>query len=330
MNPYEGLHFFGFLKQIFLRTSMFFAGYDLTLASDELQILTLIGITISTSLIGSFLVLRKMTMLANSISHTILLGIVGVYIFSHNGLIGEMVHQEDHKIGVYSLLFAALLTGLLTSFLSEFLNKVLKIQEDASVGLVFTSLFAIGVVLVTVLTRNAHIGSEIVMGNVDALHVDDLNLVWIIAGINILAIVLFFKEFKITTFEAGLAQTLGISPTFFNYFLMALVSITVVGAFRAVGVIMVLALITGPVLAARRLTQRLSRMILLSILIGSLACISGVALARHFLSAYGWSLSTGGLVVCAVVFLFALSLSLRALPLIVMKKRSADPINKAL
>ena len=87
-----------------------------------------------------------------------------------------------------------------------------RLQEDASTGLVFTSLFAIGIALVTLLTRSAHLGTEVVMGNVDALQREDCVLVFIVLGLNIVLCTLFFKEYKMTTFDPGLAKALG----FFN------------------------------------------------------------------------------------------------------------------
>src|SRR5262249_55175071 len=153
----------------------------------------------------------KMTMLANALSHTILLGVIIAYIFT----VGS-VADHDTSINISALLLGSLITGLATTFLTEFLSKTAGLQEDASIGIVFTSLFAIGIILATLLTRNAHIGTEVVMGNVDALQLSDCKLVLVILGINIVSFILFFKEFKITTFDPNLAKSLGISPLIFN------------------------------------------------------------------------------------------------------------------
>jgi manganese/zinc/iron transport system permease protein len=135
------------------------------------------------------------------------------------------------------------------------------------------------------------------MGNVDALHKDDVFLSVIILLINLIAFYLFFNGWKLTTFDPGFAKTLGISSALFDYLLMILVSLTVVGAFRAVGVLMVLTFITAPPLLARLFCHRLSRLLVISALIAALASILSVALSRHFLTAYGLALSTGGLLV---------------------------------
>lgn len=274
-------------------------------ASDEIQILVLVGVACSTSLLGCFLVLRKMAMLANSLSHTILLGIVVAFLITSDGVIGAS--QGSHEpINIHVMLFAALLTGILTTFLTEFLTKSVGLQEDASTGIVFTSMFALGIILVTLATRNAHIGTEVVMGNADALQIDDCKLIYAILGLNACILLLFFKEYKITTFDPSLSRALGFSTAFFNYLLMVQVSATAIGAFRAVGVLMVLAFITGPVLTARMLTNNLKNLLWLSAAIGSLASIIGVALSRHLFSVYGLALTTGGVVVCVISLIFIL------------------------
>lgn len=306
-NPYDGLNFFQFFKQLAIRLWAFVTGNlsPAEFASDEIQILVLVSVAISCALVGSFLVLRKMTMLANSLSHTILLGIVLAFFFSYN----PSINDPHQPMSIELLLLAALGMGFITTFLTEFINKVARLQEDASIGLVFTSLFALGVVLVTLLTRNMHIGIEAVMGNVDALHLEDLKLVLIILALNILMYLLFFKEFTITTFDPGLSFALGISPSIFNYVLMAQMSITSIGAFRAVGVLMVLAFITGPVLSARLFTHDLKRMIFLAIAIGVATSITGVALSRHLLSVHNYTLSTSGLVVCCITAFFLIAVA---------------------
>ncbi len=309
LNPYEGKTVFGFLLQFVIRIGYFLFG-ELSfsdLASDEIQVIVLAGVSASSALVGSFLVLRKMTMLANSLSHTILLGIVSVYLLTgaHDGLSNVFVHVEP--INIHAMLLAALATGLVTAFLTEFLTKVARLQEDASTGLIFSSLFALGIILVTLLTRNAHIGTEVVMGNVDALRLDDCKLVLVIFAINAALFTLFFKEFKITTFDPALSQAFGISTVFFNYLLMTQVSCTAIGAFRAVGALMVLAFITGPALTARLLTNDLKGMLFLAIGLGSIASLIGVALSRHFLTVYGLALSTGGVVVCTLTVFFAVA-----------------------
>lgn len=309
MNPYSGETFVGFFVTFFGRLLALVSGQlpVTSLATDEIQVFVLVGVACSTALLGCFLVLRKMTMLANSLSHTILLGIVIAYLVTKGGVIGAAHEGGYEPININAMLLASLLTGIATTFLTEFLTKSARLQEDASTGIVFTSLFALGIILVTLATRDAHIGVEVVMGNVDALRFDDLKLIYTVLGFNIVILLLCFKEYTITTFDPSLARALGFSTVFFNYLLMVQVSATAIGAFRAVGVLMVLAFITGPVLTARLMTHSLKTMLLLSAAIGSTASLIGVALARHLLTVYGLALTTGGVVVCVITVIFAAS-----------------------
>lgn len=307
MNPYYGQNFLEFFLVLFQRLGGVFTG-TLPLATDELQMAVLIGVSVSTAMVGTFLVLRRMAMLANSLSHSILLGIVLTFLLSHGaGMVIDATHT--HASLNFQLLFlAAIATGFVTSFLTEFLTKTVKLQEDASIGLVFNTFFSLGVILVTVYTRNVHLGTEAVMGNVDALHPDDLRLVGMIAAVNLILFLFLYRGYKITTFDPQLSSALGYRPTIYNYLLMLQVSITCVGAFRAVGVLLVLAFLTGPPLIARRLTHRLRTMLILATLVSVGASVMAVALTRHLLSVYGLPLSTSGVVVCIILLFFVLTL----------------------
>lgn len=308
-NPYSGETFFGFFLQFAFRFWAFLTGKISVdnWVSDEIQIFVLMGVAASTAILGCFLVLRKMTMLANALSHTILLGIVAAYAITL-GLMNNFSGDSHDPINMSAMLSASLAMGLLTTFFTEFLNKNIGLQEDASIGIVFSSLFALGVILVTLLTRSAHVGTEVVMGNVDSLEFADCKLVYLTLSINVVMIWLLFKEFQVTTFDQGFARSMGFSPTIYNYLLMVLVSATSIAAFRAVGVLMVLSFLTGPALTARLLTNSLKVMIFFSVLIGLFCAFAGVALSRHFLSVYGMALSTGGIVVSLIVATFSLTL----------------------
>lgn len=313
MNPYFGKNLFQFVALFFERMGLLLTGQlpIAALATDEVQVLVLSLVAIASALIGTFLVLKKLTMLANSLSHTVLLGIVVAYLILVPFLSPEEVHA--HAISVKVLLIASLVTGLITTILTQALVHLLKLQEDASTGLVFTTLFALGVVLVTVFTRNTHLGIEAIMGNVDALHLHDLKLIFGIALLNGVAVILFFKEFKIITFDPPFADSIGFSQSIFTYLLMVLTSATVIGAFRAVGVLLVLAFLVGPPLTARLMTHHLKKVLLYASLIGMGASLFSVALSRHLLSVHYISISTSGLVTAMLGLIYFLSLGFVAL-----------------
>ncbi len=295
-NPYTGSHFFDFFAVFARRLWNGMSGklsFE-TLATDEIQILVLGGLALSGALVGTFLVLRRMTMLANALSHTILLGIVVAFLLSRLFMGSE---EEVFSLSVPLLMSAAFITGIVTTFLTQVLTHVVHLQEDASTGLVFSVLFALGIVLVTLFSRNLHVGTELVMGNVDALHLSNIKGVFSVLAINVVLFVFLFSGYKLTSFDPGLARSFGFSPAVFSYLLMIQTSLTTIGGFRAVGVLMVLAFLVIPPLTARRLTSRLTSLIGWAVALGVSASFLGVALSRHLLTYYGIGLSTGGLVV---------------------------------
>lgn len=306
MNPYFAKDFFSFLA-VFTQRLLYFLSGQLSfkeMASDELQIFVLTLISCASAIVGSFLVLKKSTMLANSLSHTVLLGISIAYLI----MIFFLKQSPQAAIGIPVLLLAAFITAILTTVLTQFLIHFLRLQEDASIGLIFTLFFALGVTIVTVYTKNTHLGIEAVMGNADALHLDDLQLIFWIVLLDLFVVGIFFKEFKMVIFDPCFATVLGINPSIFHYLLMVLTAATVIGAFRAVGVLLVLSLLVGPVLIARMFTNRLKPLILYACAIGSFSSMISVAIARHLLSVYDMPLSTAGLVVFVIMVIYCVSL----------------------
>jgi manganese/zinc/iron transport system permease protein len=194
----------------------------------------------------------------------------------------------------------------MTAFLTEGLTRFFHLQEDASIGLVFTALFAAGIALATLFMRDVHLGIEAVMGNAELLQWSDLQLAFSLVGLNLAAILLFYKQFQLTSFDRSLAKTLGIRCGIFHFFLLFLVSTTCIGAFRAVGVLLVLAFLVGPFLIARLFCHRLPHLLFWTPAIGIFASIVGVLLSRFFLDALGLALSTGGLVATFIGAIYVL------------------------
>lgn len=302
MNPYYNQDFFGFFFVLFQRLSQLLTGHIgiHNLASDEIQMLVLACLGVSSALCGSFLVLKKMTMMANSISHTILLGIIPAFLLG-----------SGERFDLFTLIMAAIIAAWLTAFCTQALCNFTRLQVDASLGIVFTSLFALGIILATLLTRNSHIGAETVMGNVDALHPDDLKGALFILLLNLSMIVLFYRYWQITAFDSAYATLLGIPAERFNYLLLFLSSLTLVGSFRAVGVLMVLTFITAPPLIARLFCSSLKKLLFISTTIAFFVSLSGVALSRHFLTVYDLALSTGGLLVTLFGIIYLLSITFK-------------------
>jgi len=246
INPYSGVGFFEFFWVLAQR--LFTLSGPLT--SDEIQLAVLSCCALACGLIGPFLVLKRMSMFANSLSHTSLLGIVLVFLLFSGW-------------GLGMLLVGALLSALLTAGLTAGLIRVFRLQEDASIGLVFTSLFAIGVILVSLYARDSHLSTEAVTGNCDALRLEDLRLSGTVALFNLTAISLFYRKLLISSFDEPFSRSVGLSVPFWRAMIFFTTALTCVGSFRAVGVLVVLALLTGPYLTARLFSHRLHHLLLL-------------------------------------------------------------------
>ncbi len=329
MNPYWGKGFFAFIVLFFHRMGQLLTGEIgwNQLASDEIQVLILSIIGVASALIGVFLVLKKMTMMANALSHTVLLGIV----LSYLGL------QAITATGVFAfnatmLLIASLITAVLTVTLIEVCQKFFKLQEDASIGLIFTFLFALGVVLVTIYSRNTHLGVEAIMGNMDALHQDDLGFAFSILCVNIVMVLVLFNYYKLLAFDPVFTKCVHGASWVFQYLLMLQTALTAVGAFRAVGVFLFLIFLTAPVLSAKLFTKKLKVLIAYAMFISLGCALLSVALSRHLFSVYGLAVSTAGLACVCTSLTYPLSLAVIKIKTVVLKslkKRSLERVNYA-
>ncbi len=270
----------------------------------EIQLIAAI-VAVACAIPGVFLVLRKMALISDAISHAILPGIV----------VGFFITQD---LNSPLLILLAALTGVITVVLVEFIQKTGLVKEDTAIGLVFPVLFSIGVILIAKNANDVHLDVDAVLLGELAFAPFDRFLVggadwgpkslWVMGSILLITIgllVLFFKELKVSTFDAGLSASLGISPVIMHYGLMSVSSITVVGAFDAVGAILVVALMIAPAATAYLFTEDLKKMIGLSILFGVVSALSGYWVA-HVLDASisGAIVSTLG-VIFLIVYLFA-------------------------
>lgn len=248
-------------------------------AQVEVQVLAAV-VAAACAIPGVFLVLRRTAMMSDAISHAILPGIVAAFFVTHD-------------LSSPLLLVAAAATGLLTVALVELLTRTGLLREDASMGLVFSALFALGVVLVSRYAGDVHLDTdavllgEIAFAPLDRWIVGDVDLgprsLWVMSAVLVLNggfVTLFYKELEITTFDPALAAVLGFLPGLLHYLLMGLVSVTAVGAFDAVGSILVVALMVAPPATARLLVDRLGPLLLTSVALGVFAALAGYWLAH--------------------------------------------------
>jgi manganese/zinc/iron transport system permease protein len=276
----------------------------MTIQQLEIQLIASV-VAVACSLVGVFLVLRRMAMMSDAISHTVLLGIVVTFFLVQD-------------LGSSPLILGAAATGVLTISLVEVLNKTRLVKEDAAIGLVFPALFSVAVILISRFAGNVHLDSDsVLLGELAFAPFDRFELFGLDLGpkalvvmgaillLNLLFIILFYKELKLATFDAGLAATLGFLPGAIHYGLMTLVSVTAVGAFDAVGSILVVAMMIGPAASAYLLTDHLPRMLGLGALIGVLSAVSGYWLAHWLDASIAGSMATMIGVLFLAAFFFA-------------------------
>ncbi len=276
----------------------------MSMAQIEIQLIAAV-VAAACALPGVFLVLRRTAMMSDAISHSILFGIVLAFFIT-----------ED--LTSPFLIIAATLTGVLTVSLVELLGKTGLLKEDASIGLVFPVLFSIGVILVARYAGDVHLDTDaILLGELAFAPFNRFEIfgvdigpksLWLMSGIfliDALFIFLFYKELKLSTFDSALAASLGFAPGMIHYALMTLVSITAVGAFDAVGSILVVALMVAPPASAYLLTDRLKWMLLLSVGLGIAGALSGFWIATLFDVSISGAMASMSGVVFLLIFLFA-------------------------
>ncbi len=283
------------------------------MSGPELEIQAIAVVTAAAcALSGVFLVLRRMAMMSDAISHSILPGIVVAFLITGD-------------TGSPLLLAAAAATGLATVALVELLQRSGRVREDAAIGLVFPAMFSLGVILIVRQAGNVHLDTDtVLLGELAFAPFDRL----VVAGadlgprglhtmggvllLNAALLALFFKELKLATFDPGLAAALGLAPGLVHYALMSVVAVTAVGAFDAVGLVLVVALMIGPPAAAYLLTDRLPAMIALALAIGTAAALGGYWLAHRLDASIAGAMAVMVGALFGLVFLFSPSQGLVA------------------
>lgn len=281
---------------------------------------------------GNFLLLRRQSMMGDALSHTALLGIVCAFLFAYWMVARGWISPEAETGWQFALMFAgAIAVGILSALLTEGIHQLGHVEESASLGVVFTTLFALGLLLIRVAADSVHIDPACVFyGRIEMVSLDTFgtsgiphaavsNAIALV--VNAFLIVLLFKELRISTFDPQLSTAVGISARVMNYALMGATAATVVAAFESVGSILVIAMLIVPPATARVLTDRLWVMILLSLLFAAISAVLGHVIAitvpRMIFSRLGFDAvqdaSTSGMiaVVAGLMFLMAILVSPR-------------------
>jgi manganese/zinc/iron transport system permease protein len=268
----------------------------------EFEILTIAVVTaVASALPGTYLVLRRTAMVSDAISHAILPGIVIAFFVTHD-------------LNSPLLLVAAAATGVLTVVLIEALIRSRLVPEDAAIGIVFPALFSIGVILISRAASDVHLDTDaVLLGELAFAPFHRLNIAGVDCGptalwsmgtilvVNTVLVLVAWKELKLATVDPGLAALLGFQPLVIHYGLMSMVSVTAVGAFDAVGSILVVALMIAPPATASLLAERLATVIGLATVVAAVGAVLGWA------AALALDVSIAGAIAAAAGLLFALT-----------------------
>ncbi len=240
------------------------------------------------AILGCYMVLRRMSLLGDAISHAVLPGTVVAVLWS-----GQLVGWQ--------VFVGAVAVGILTAFLTQALSNFGNVPEDSSMGVVFTSLFALGVILLNQYASQVDLDPGCVLyGLIEFVPLDTVPWMGLeipraifmlstVAALTVLFVAVLWKELKIVSFDAGLATAMGISAITVHYLLMAMVAVVTVASFEAVGSILVIAMLIVPPATAHLLTDRLWTMQVLSV---GCACVS--AILGYYLAEY-WNTSVAGM-----------------------------------
>jgi manganese/zinc/iron transport system permease protein len=237
-------------------------------------------VTLACGLIGNFLILRRMSLVGDAISHSVLPGIA----------IAFLIAKSRHSLAMF---IGALAAGVTTTMLIEMIHRRSRVKQDAAIGIVFSTLFAIGVILISAFASQIDLDADCVLyGEISFVAIEPRV---VLAGLEIapesvfvMALVtfgvagltlLFYKELLVSSFDSGLAASLGINPAMMHYSLMCALSVVVVSAFQSVGAILVIAMLILPGATAYLLAHRLPAMLGLSVLHSALSALLGMHLA---------------------------------------------------
>ncbi|MFJ7934754.1 metal ABC transporter permease [Sporosarcina sp. NPDC096371] len=242
-------------------------------------LITSVMVGVISGVIGCFIILRGMALMGDAISHAVLPGVAISFMLGINFFIG------------------AVITGVLTAVGIGFINQNSRIKNDSSIGIMFTAAFAAGIILITVLKSSTDL-YHILFGNVLAVRPSDMWMTLIVGIIVLVSVFLFYKELLVSSFDPIMSQAYGLPNKMIHYFLMVLLTLVTVASLQTVGIILVVAMLITPASTAYLLTDRLSIMIFLSALCGTISAVTGLYLS------FTYNLASGATIVLVATALF--------------------------
>lgn len=237
------------------------------------------------AVVGSYLMVQRLALLGDAISHSVLPGLAIAFILGMNIFVG------------------AFIAGVVSTMVITWIRTRSPIKEDAAMGIVFSAFFALGITLITIVQKDNKIDlNHFLFGNILGVTVTDMRDIAVIAAAVLLVVFLLYKELLFYTFDPSGAQAAGLPVNRLNFGLMVIIALTIVASLKAVGVILVLSLLITPGATAYLLVKRLHQVMILGAMIGVVSSISGMYLS------YFYNLPSGPAIVLVVSGLFVLSL----------------------
>lgn len=279
-------------------------------------------VTAACGLIGNYLILRRMALIGDAISHSVLPGIA----------IAFLITQNRSSIGLF---LGALAAGMLTTVLIEFIHSKSRIKQDSAIGITFSCFFAFGVILISIFAGTIDLDADCVLyGEIgwiiyETPYVEIAGIVLgppslVRMGVVLLATVglicLFYKELLVSSFDSGLSTAMGINARLMHYALMAVLSVIVVSAFEAVGAILVIAMLILPGASAALLSQRLLTRLWLSLLHSAGSAVGGIHLALALDASVAPAMVVAGCILFGVAWFLSPRQGLRQM----LQRRSID------
>ncbi len=280
------------------------------------------------SLPGLWLVLRRQSMMGDALSHTALLGVILSLMTVTGAKSLGWITKGQVDVGMQiALMVGAVLMGIVTTVLTEWLQNLAHVDGGTALGVVFTGLFAVGLVLIRVVADDAHIDTEcVLMGSLESVSLNTWNwygweipkaacLTAFMLVLNLALTVVFFKEMRLAAFDAELATTQGVNARVMHYAHMALTAATVTAAFQSVGSILVISLLVVPAVTAIQLSWRLRTVVLLTLAVAGLSAVLGHVMAMTLPAvlggALGWpevrGVSSSGMICVTAGLLFLIA-----------------------
>jgi ABC-type Mn2+/Zn2+ transport system permease subunit/Mn-dependent DtxR family transcriptional regulator len=258
-----------------------------------METLCCVLVGVACGVIGCYVVLRRMALIGDALSHAVLPGVVIAFLLTKS-------------TGIVGLLIGAMLAGLLTAVLINLVGRFSRTKEDASIGIVFTALFAVGIILISAMPQGVHFDLTCYLfGNPLAVGRDDLLLMAIVCPFVLLTIAALYHPLKLASFDPVVAAAMGIPVTVLHYLLMGMLSATVVAGLKTTGVVLVVALVITPASSAYLLTNRLWAMMLLAGVFGALSTLAGMMLSFVFNCPSGPMMVVVATAIFAVVMLLS-------------------------